>query len=38
MVQFSLNENICEVFMNHDVMENEYEINLSFQTERNQNP
>jgi hypothetical protein len=32
-----INKNTCEVFMNHDVMEIEYEINLSFQTKRSQN-
>jgi hypothetical protein len=42
MVQFFENENMisentCEVFMN-DVIEEEYEINLDFQTKRNQNP
>ncbi len=37
MVQYNENENLinkntCEVFINHDVMENEYEIDPSFQT------
>jgi hypothetical protein len=32
-----ISENTCEVFMN-DVIEEEYEINPSLQTKRNQNP
>jgi hypothetical protein len=32
-----INKNTCEVLMNHEVMEIEYEINPSFQIERSQN-
>ncbi len=32
-----ISENTCEVFMN-DVIEEEYEINPSLQTKKNQNP